>query len=67
MSKSKYYVDRYDNNKWAVLERGLLFHWVKWIDEDYYRCVEYAEKLNNKKNELKLVELYDLGRKSRDG
>ena len=46
MSKSKYYVDRYDDNRWAVLERGFLFHWVKWIDESYHRCVEYAEKLN---------------------
>lgn len=47
MSKSKYYVDRYDDNRWAVLERGFLFHWVKWIDESYHRCVEYAEKLNS--------------------
>ena len=45
MSKSKYYVDRYDN-KWAILERHFLFHWVKYTHESYHKCVEYAEKLN---------------------
>ena len=46
MSKSKYFVDRYDDDNWAVLERGILFHWVKWIDKSYLECVEYAAKLN---------------------
>ena len=50
MSKSKYYVDRFDDKRWAVLERGFLFHWVKLIDEDYYRCIEYAAELNNKRS-----------------
>lgn len=45
MSKCKYYVDRW-GDKWAVFERHFLFHWVKYIDESYNECVEYAEKLN---------------------
>lgn len=47
--KDKYYVDKH-NGEWVVLERHFLFHWVKYISEDYFKCIEYAAELNSKRS-----------------